>query len=668
MQLTFSPALGEQTVLKVAPKASGSQRPAAQSVLFRATFESRESLLKARADGIKVELWSDVPVEGRSWGEWGAAQFGPLESESTPNEEVPTFSLGDAAEADDPVRENSLYVRLRVSLHDHVGARFSFTYRLVYPSGEVRWLGEFGRNGELAIERGLPGVDLREGWNISDDGTYRTHAFPGERVLGQLVDPEAWVCWSWNPHSLPTFTGAREASEGMAMVLSPRTYARDVNVPRPLVFVASHSTTLKISEQGKIVLHSSSPFARVSFSVLEHSRELLDGVAALCNGEVIAFDDDSAVLSCRRADAEHPIHLVVLPMSDHLGESAFIPLTSRALPKETSAWDGLVLSSPDMRVVKAVSAPKSDGKPLAFIGSSGFQLVVAPLHELTVDSGVIRAALLTPHKDLALKVDRSVAQTLPTPPPSPPRSSAPIPAAAESRRSSSPSPKVSTPPPLSERRKTGGSPTSRRPPSSALIRYQSPHLLRRYLHIILNIVFWFWNVFVRALAVRLFGESTTRRISGLLGLALVKTAPPASPRLTAGDRAKSSGGRSAEVHEAPAIHSPTPDVPVSATEKAEQPLVVAPSPQHALDVPRETHDVRPSQSSPRVVLSAVVPPHSSEGPILLLEGCDATKELRATVDGRNLSSQEATSVTDGIQLLRFDAPEAGGQLELSFGL
>ncbi|KAJ3006525.1 hypothetical protein NUW54_g3902 [Trametes sanguinea] len=194
MRLTFSPALGEQTVLKVAPVASG--RSATQSVLFKATFEDREAFLNAQVNGVKVEVWSNIPVAGRSSGEWGAFEFGELRRETVP-EGTPTFSVQDTVQEPEDDEDDSLYVHVRAAFHEHINGRFSFTYRLVFPSGEIEWLGEFGRNGELVIERGLPGVDLREGWNISDDGTYRTHAFPGERVLGYLTDPKAWTCWSW---------------------------------------------------------------------------------------------------------------------------------------------------------------------------------------------------------------------------------------------------------------------------------------------------------------------------------------------------------------------------------------------------------------------------------------------------------------------------------------
>ncbi|EIW64522.1 uncharacterized protein TRAVEDRAFT_55431 [Trametes versicolor FP-101664 SS1] len=653
MQLTFSPALGEQTFLKAAPLASG-RSAAPQSILFRATFDSRESFLKAQADGVRVELWSDVPAEGRSRGQWGASQFKTLEPGNAQAEETPTF-LPRAAEEED-LPENTLFVHLRVPLGNYIDARFWFTYRLVHPSGEIQWLGEFGRNGELVVEKGLPGVDLREGWNIAEDGTYRTHAFPGERVLGHLTDPEAWVCWSWSPSSLPTFTHVRDGCEGLAMVLSPQSYAREPSVPRPLVFVASHSTTLKITEQGKIILHSSSPFARVSFSVLEHSRDLLKGVAALCNGDVSAFDDDSAVIACRPPDAELPLHLIVLPMSDKLGEHSVMSLRSRDLPKETAEWDGLVLSSADLRSVQIVHGSLARKDHLALLGSSGCELIVAPIHNVPVNGHVAHVALLTPYKDAAVRVDGPVAHTLPTPPPSPPLSDTPTPV-GEASQSKTPSPVPPASPRVSQGRRNEAA-RRRRPSSSALIPYQSPHLIRRYLHMIINVVFWFWSMFVRSLAVRLVGESTTRRISGLIGLALLKTAPPATPKSSPGERLED---------RAPTSNKPHVDAVDSGDATSEEKLaetdvsaVAAPAPQYAADVPR---DVR-VDSPPHGVLSVTLSPQRSEGSIVLLQATDTFKELRATVDGETVSPTPAGAWSDGTRLFAFAGLETGGQLDL----
>ncbi|KAI9066679.1 hypothetical protein FKP32DRAFT_1621822 [Trametes sanguinea] len=654
MRLTFSPALGEQTVLKVAPVASG--RPATQSVLFKAAFEDRETFLDAQANGVKVEVWSNIPVAGRSFGEWGAFEFGELRCETVP-EGTPTFSVQDTAQDPEDEEESSLYVHVRAAFHEHFDGRFSFTYRLVYPSGEIKWLGTFGRNGELVIERGLPGVDLREGWNISDDGTYRTHAFPGERVLGYLTDPKAWTCWSWKSSGLPTFSRATEPSEGLAMVLSPRPYAREVNVLRPLVFVASDSTSLKISEQGKIVLHSSSPFARVSFSVLEHARELLHNVAALCDGQVAAFDDMSAIIACRVRNAELPVHLIVLPMADNLDGRSTFPLRLSALPEPMSGWESVVLASPDLRTAKLVAGLSSKETELAFIGASGAHVVVAPVKEITADAQVLHLAILTPHQEVMARVEKSVTQTLPTPPPSPLPSIAPSRAVADTRPVSI-SEVLAGATPLSRSRSPSQqdrATRTRKPHSSALIPYSSPRLIRRYLHMILNVVFWFWSVFARAISVRLIGENNTRRISGLIGLALLKTSSPAVPKIPSADTGR--------------VDRDEPEVPRGAvsnsqlerpTRESEHGHAMIASSKQSVPSPIQ---VSSDQMGTRIVINVLTFASSDgEAPVLYLQDDPRIKIGEATVNQSPIPPPSSTKLDDGAQLLRFEAASGGGNL------
>ncbi|KAI0651589.1 hypothetical protein C8Q79DRAFT_45865 [Trametes meyenii] len=672
MQLTFSPALGEQTVLKAAPAASG--RSTSQSILFKVSFESRGSLLEAQRDGIKVEVWSDVPAGGRLPGEWGAVQFGTMEPGPALRPQVAERSaLHDAAEEDGLAEDRSLYAGLRVSLSDRVGARFSFTYRLVYPSGHVQWLGEFGRNGELVVEQGLPGVDLREGWNISGDGTYRTHAFPGDRVLGSLTDPQAWSCWLWKESSIPVFASTVSGSEALAMVLLPRPNLREVNVLRPLVFVASDSATLNVTEEGKIILRSSSPFARVSFGVLEHSRELLKGIAALCNGEVLALDDVSAVLSCRPADADLPIHLIVLPAADNVGKRPAIPVRPGSLPKEAAGWDGLALLPQGPGAPQFISGPVVEKEQVVALGPSGGEIVITPMYNINVDACEWQAALLSPHKDPSVKLVWPAAETLPTPPPSPPlsRASPPraiVPASRDETSASSPTAIASTipsQPPSVSRRRERISPPRRAPPSSALIPYNSPRTLRRYLHMVLNVVLWFWSVFVKALAARVVGESLTRRISGLIGLALLKTAPPPSPR-TGYDRQVETREESLEKPMGTLDTSDAtgvPGLPVEVTDEGSG--VSVPSPQYAVPLGQEHRNVK---SPPHVTLVATVPTRLSESPALILKGCNLSpKEVRATIGGQPLPPPTLTNLDDDLRLM-FEGVEGGGALEVTINL
>ncbi|KAI0768550.1 hypothetical protein BD413DRAFT_479435 [Trametes elegans] len=667
MPLTFSPALGEQTVLKVAPKAS--DQFAAQTVLFKATFDSRESLLNHCADGIKVELWSDVPVFGRPSGEWGAVEFGSLEPETVLPEGAQIFSPGSVEERDSgAAQENSLYIPLRVPLHDHVGARFSFTYRLVHPSGHVQWLGEYGRNGELVVEQGLPGVDLREGWNITEDGTYRTHAFPGERVLGHLTDPNIWSSWSWKASSVPAFTQATEVDGAFALVLLPRPDTHAVNVPRPLVFVASHSTSLKITERGTIILNSSSPFARVSFSVLEHSKELLNGVAALSHGELLAFDRNSAVVASRLTDAGYPVHLLVLPMADDVTGRAVLPLRHDALPKEASEWDGLVLASPDVHYVKAVPQPIAEGE-LAWLGAASRHVIVAPYHAVVVDDSKVHVAILTSHEKLDVRVDRSVTHTLPTPPPSPPRSREPSPASSVSHPRTQPRNSPSSPAQPStprQKRVRPATPLPVRSTSSALIRRQPTSVIRRYIHMVLNVFVWFWSGFVRAVATRIVGESTTRRVTGFLGLALLKTAPPAVPRASAEDRPEVLDETDEEEDEDVQAEHAAHDADAATEVPAERIIESVPAIQVLSDAsPKASPSVQTRQ---RVVLSAILPSQLPESPVVFLAGEPSIKEVRTTVDGKASPSPSITSLDSGDRLLRLMPVATGGQLEITLDL
>ena len=161
MHLTFSPALGQTTTVKIAPS-SACDAGQTQTIVFKATFESRETYRQARKDRVKVELWTDFPVPGRVQGEWGpiAFEYPPDDVETLPTESSSrTFSL---RPEDEPGLNTAVYLHLRGPFQDRVGLQFSFTYRLKFPSGRVEWLGDYGSNGLVTIQRGLPGIDLAD--------------------------------------------------------------------------------------------------------------------------------------------------------------------------------------------------------------------------------------------------------------------------------------------------------------------------------------------------------------------------------------------------------------------------------------------------------------------------------------------------------------------------
>ncbi|KZT74852.1 hypothetical protein DAEQUDRAFT_9694 [Daedalea quercina L-15889] len=232
MQLTFSPALGEIVPLVVRP----GKPDALQETYFKATFDSIASYEHARSHGVRVEVWTDLPVEGRVRGEWAAVPFTFHEARSEEYGQarkvlsLPSF-------VDDSASEGlAVYAKLPVRLgHYHDGHQFSFTYRIVHASGDIRWLGAFGQNGTLVIDhKPLPealGITLGEGWQFQEDGVAVLKGRPtNTQEVGKLLDSRA--CW-------PMFSRTCETQSCVALVLAPRPRRHAIMPNPPLVAIAT---------------------------------------------------------------------------------------------------------------------------------------------------------------------------------------------------------------------------------------------------------------------------------------------------------------------------------------------------------------------------------------------------------------------------------------------
>lgn len=198
MQLTFSPALGRTTTVKVPPVSSHVSDEDAQVIRFEAAFDSHESYLRAKSDGVKVELWTDLPLvpHGGSRAGWAAVQFTDYEEDQ--DDDLFRTPVGQEG-GDSSRQDNKLLLLLRLPLQDHVGSRFQFTYRLVYPSGHIYWMGSHDSNGTIVVEQGLPGLTLAKGWDVGEDGRYHLTSCPDGGSMYQLETPEAWTLWAWRP-------------------------------------------------------------------------------------------------------------------------------------------------------------------------------------------------------------------------------------------------------------------------------------------------------------------------------------------------------------------------------------------------------------------------------------------------------------------------------------
>ncbi|TFK89755.1 hypothetical protein K466DRAFT_597520 [Polyporus arcularius HHB13444] len=631
--LTFSPALGSTTTLLVPPVPS--HAPARPLVVyFKAAFDSLDLYLKARAEGARVELWTNLPLSGRPAGEWYATAF--TELELTQSDDVAVEESG----------THEYLLRLRATLQDQVGSRFEFTYRLAYPSGRIQWLGEHGNNGVVVVKQGLAGIDLTGRWDVGIDGAYHIDSSPVVCAVGRVSQVADWAVWAWDAQGVPTRVGDGLAVTSNALILLPRRPNGGTSALESVALVGNKSARLHLSSEGTLSVQSPGVIGRVSLSVLEHSFDLLEEALSAYSGTVASHNSASLAVATRHPNAALPLHLLVLPNSDATPESVSIPLhVLQPLVADIRGKTGLVLFSPETRKLQALRGPLSGDEKALVDGASGGRFVVCPVEVVLVDDKTWAFSLLTSSKSVSCTVDRPE-HPLPTPPPSPP-------ARGPSRAGSSPLcaipaalPQVSAPPNVSQHRRRA---------SLAFIRNFPARLLRAYVHTVFNVVFWFWNVFFRALIARFLGEGLPSRISGILGLALSKTSP--QPR-TPDQLSKSAS----EDERRQALSQTRPDRYARSLDTPSNSDFPAPHPKHA----SRRHQSHPLRAVTHIVLSAILE-SGSELPFLVLQG-DFPKGLHAALDGKALPTPSAARAEDGIFLVEFAGLAAGGRLEVFFDL
>jgi len=170
MDITFTPPLVSQVRLSIPYGRS-------TTVLnFTAALSSAHHAQLIR-DSAKLQLWSDVCLNTDKFrsAEWCAFDF------QTPTPTAIEVSLRNSTQTNDSQHGSLLSLQLTVPLASPKYI-FSFTYRLVYPTGDIRWLGQYGQNGTVVLEQSQSDFKfiLYEGWSMKNGGYSWTHS--GESV------------------------------------------------------------------------------------------------------------------------------------------------------------------------------------------------------------------------------------------------------------------------------------------------------------------------------------------------------------------------------------------------------------------------------------------------------------------------------------------------------
>jgi len=152
--ITFNPPNG-RTVHVDIPYAS--VRPTVLLFTARLSGHDHDQIVK---NGGRIQLWTDIPDEEHTGG-WRALDF--MERSPAPGGLVVLQPDESPVEHEKP---KCLYLMVRPP------ESVQFTYRVLYPSGAIVWLGQYGQNGSIFLEESrslnVDGLDINAGWTLSE--------------------------------------------------------------------------------------------------------------------------------------------------------------------------------------------------------------------------------------------------------------------------------------------------------------------------------------------------------------------------------------------------------------------------------------------------------------------------------------------------------------------
>ncbi|KAG8932823.1 hypothetical protein FRC02_000507 [Tulasnella sp. 418] len=408
-RLDFNPALASTTIVPLTHSVSKHV-----GINFYVTM-SRFWFDKFKQEGRRVEVWSNIPIEGvpyHAWSEKAFVERDVVKNEIVDLEEseaVAAISLIDA-DYEAAVAQARLSTEAsdsgdRVTLVAHYaipqieGTYYSFTFRITGPGGHVDWLGNMGTNGTIILD-GQPikhvGLSEKEPktWKAEEDGkTWEkpttTEASEVEVAHFKELGMSGWAFSQDGPKQIST-TSSTPASSFILLHPDPVEQGEYPLVDAPSSLLLISDTPSSISIKDDSILSTSGS----ALSVKELNASSLDAVNSLIAGatfgtyEVIHVTDDnnfifvSSAPSASFIPSSNPQKISIIPVTPQKSEISVVSIPTELLHALQPATPALTLYSEASDAVVSINGDYQHDIVKVTVGRNGGDLTVVPSYTL----------------------------------------------------------------------------------------------------------------------------------------------------------------------------------------------------------------------------------------------------------------------------------------------
>ncbi|KAF8506910.1 hypothetical protein F5888DRAFT_49417 [Russula emetica] len=296
----FFPPLDSTVVVDVPPNA----RSGGVSLLFRARTGSASALEQLKRDGVKVQAWTNAPVDDdRAEGAWGAYNFeeAPAATPVKLDDSVVPFALPLPTEDNFVDEPHTLFLtlRLRALPRHQTGADFSVTYRFLYPNDQVKWLGYQGRDLRCVLKKTDPWLTPPVTADQSSVNVYR--------IFSSITMKESWGCWAIGARSVKYYPKGRATDcEASFLVFVPKRGPSTFALHQPIIL---HGAGLRLDSSCVVTCRTSTP-TRV-YTAITSEPELSIGIPDLGLHWFGVKEGHAFITS---AASEQPVNIHAVPL------------------------------------------------------------------------------------------------------------------------------------------------------------------------------------------------------------------------------------------------------------------------------------------------------------------------------------------------------------------